>query len=138
MLFLSHYDNDHISGIGYLLQEGFRIKKIIAPLITPLVELAWLTGMTLNPNQLASPTEYRPLLSILSAYTDNFVQVEPIQEHFDDDIRILFNNNVNDNVEDITSNNLRNNIASNVTTMRLENHWQFTFFCTSYSGNMGT
>lgn len=128
VLFLSHYDSDHISGIKYLVDSGFRIKKIIAPLITPLVELSWLTNISLNTYSLPLPTGYRSLLSILSEYTDNLVQVESIQEQFDGGISILSTDNVNDTIEDISSNAFRSNTLPSVTTMRLKRVWQFTFF----------
>lgn len=124
VLFLSHYDKDHISGIEYLLNSGFHINKIIAPLITPLIELLWLSSTPFRHNS----SIYRSLQSILQEYTDNFIQVEATQESDYADIQIPSDDEDRDNLEDISSNNFRSNRLANVTTMRLSDFWQFTFF----------
>lgn len=123
VLFLSHYDYDHISGIEYLLKSGFIIKKIIAPLITPLVELSWLSNTPVTPT-----FPYRSLQSILQEYTENLVQVEAVQESDTTDIQITSDDEDSENLEDISLNTFRSNQLASITTMKLKNIWQFTFF----------
>lgn len=143
LLFISHYDKDHISGIQYLKSQGFTIEQIIAPFITPLVQLTWLEDLSNkhNPSDPLFPNNNnRNLEFVLDDLSENIIFVQPISNDDDSVIPQLPDYQIegaDDSILNILNTNNTNNTNefSGLVTMVLHNYWQFTFFAQTYEAN---
>lgn len=132
VLFLSHYDKDHISGLAKLDKEKFQIKKIIAPFITPVVKLFYL--LELLQDDIDNVTEF-DLEKVLTTYSDNNILfVHPINGDID----------TNDTISEIDisslgiNNNVSNNELTGIVNAKYKDIWRFKFIAQTYQtpGNL--
>lgn len=133
VLFLSHYDKDHISGLAKLNKEKFQIKKIIAPFITPVVKLFYL--LELLQDDIDNVEEY-DLKKVITAYSTDtsIVFVHPIN----DEINLNDVSTEKDIVSLGTNNNASNNELTGIVTAKYKENWRFKFIAQTYQtpGNL--
>lgn len=136
VLFLSHYDIDHISGIKKLKARGFTILKIIAPLITPLDELSWLKSIadstdSNSTSANASVVRY-DLKAEISRVSESVTFVVPIadQGNFEQQFLLEREEGQSIDIEEL-GNNMESKV-SGLTTMNLRGIWEFKFYVQSY------
>ncbi|MBD9367033.1 hypothetical protein IAP91_16845 [Leuconostoc mesenteroides] len=120
VLFLSHYDRDHINGIEYLINKGFTIKKIIAPFITPMTKFLYLIELLENDSKNISNYD---LTDIIESYAENNVLfLKPI----DLDIRADSNDYESD-IMSLGETPPLNNVLDGIINVKYANIWKFKF-----------
>ncbi|GEA92033.1 MBL fold metallo-hydrolase [Leuconostoc mesenteroides] len=130
VLFLSHYDIDHISGIKMLISKQFQIKKIIAPLITPLTELNFKLESLKSQNEFVVNNDLRETLDSLDT---KIIFISPLNA--DENLDNNDHDTISDAV-DITSMNENDfsstKSASGIIKAKYNELWHFEFFAQSY------
>jgi hypothetical protein len=95
ILFLSHFDSDHINGVKYLLNEGIKVNKVIIPYLDD--DHLYLLKLNHNLKNKPKITE-----------NDNYIQYKLF---LNDSDRWLLDNFGKHNVVKIKNNNIDNNLS---------------------------